>query len=35
MSYFESLVWLISWPVFIIVSYQLIRYFLKKNKELS
>lgn len=33
MSYFESIIWLISWPVLIIVSYQLVKYFLKKKNE--
>lgn len=30
MNYTESIIWLIGWPVFITVSYQLIKYFLKK-----
>jgi hypothetical protein len=30
MSYFESIVWFLSWPLLIIITYQLIRYFLKK-----
>ncbi len=34
MSYFESILWLISWPVLIIISYQLVKYFLKKEKYL-
>ena len=34
MNYFESILWIISWPVLIIVSYQLIKYFLKKVRFL-
>jgi hypothetical protein len=34
MSYFESILWLISWPVLIIISYQLVKYFLKKENYL-
>lgn len=34
MNYLESILWLISWPVLIIVSYQLVKYFLKKVKFL-
>jgi hypothetical protein len=30
MNYIESLIWFISWPVLIIVSYQLIKFVLKK-----
>lgn len=33
MNYFESILWLISWPVFIIVSYQLVKYILKKTEH--
>lgn len=32
MNYLESIIWIISWPVLIIVSYQLVKYFLKKVK---
>ena len=32
MHYLESIIWLISWPVLIIFSYQLVKYFLKKVK---
>jgi hypothetical protein len=35
MSYFESIAWLLSWPLLIIVVFQLIRYLLKKNKVLK
>ncbi len=34
MNYLESILWIISWPVLIIVSYQLIKYFLKKMNYL-
>ena len=34
MNYLESILWLISWPVLIIVSYQLVKYFLKRVKYL-
>ncbi len=30
MSYFESIVWLLSWPLLIIITFQLIKYFIKK-----
>jgi len=30
MNHLESILWLISWPVLIIVVYQLVKYFLKK-----
>ena len=32
MNYLESILWIASWPLLIIVSYQLIKYFLKKVK---
>lgn len=32
MNYIESIIWIICWPVLIIVSYQLVKYFLKKVK---
>jgi hypothetical protein len=35
MSYFQSIAWLLSWPLLIIVVFQLIRYLLKKNKALK
>jgi len=34
MDYTETIFWLIGWPVLIIISYQLIKYFLKKMKYL-
>lgn len=34
MNYFESIVWLFSWPLLIVVTYQLVKYFLKKTKLL-
>jgi hypothetical protein len=30
MSYFEAILWILSWPVLIIVSYQLVKYVIKK-----
>ena len=30
MNYLESILWLVSWPILIIVVYQLVKYFLKK-----
>jgi len=30
MNYIESILWFISWPVLIIVTYQLVKYILKK-----
>ena len=30
MNYLESILWLISWPVLIIISFYLIKYLLKK-----
>jgi len=30
MNYFESILWLVSWPVLIIVAYQLVKYVIKK-----
>jgi len=35
MNYTESILWLFAWPVLIIVSFQLIKYFLKKMKYLQ
>jgi hypothetical protein len=32
MSYFESIAWFLSWPLLIIIAFQLIKYFLKKIK---
>jgi hypothetical protein len=32
MNYIEPILWLISWPVLIILSYQLIKFVLKKVK---
>jgi len=32
MSYIEAIIWLISWPVLIVITFQLIKYFLKKLK---
>lgn len=32
MKYLEPIIWLISWPILIIVSYQLVKYFIKKLK---
>lgn len=32
MNYLESIIWIISWPLLIIASYQLIKYVLKKVK---
>ena len=34
MNYLESILWLISWPVLIIVAYQFVKYFLRKVKYL-
>jgi len=30
MKYLEPIIWLISWPIFIIVAFNLIKYLLKK-----
>ena len=35
MNYLEAVLWLVSWPVLIIVSYLLIKYFLKRMKYIS
>jgi hypothetical protein len=32
MNYFESIAWFLSWPLIIIIAFQLIKYFLKKIK---
>lgn len=32
MNHLESIIWLLGWPVLIIITYQLIKYFLKKMK---
>jgi len=32
MNYFESIAWFLSWPLLIIIVFQLIKYFLKKIK---
>lgn len=34
MKYLEPILWLLSWPVFIIITYQAVKYFLKKMKFL-
>ena len=31
MNYLESIIWLITWPLLIIIAFQLIRYLLKKK----
>ena len=35
MNYFEAVLWLVSWPILIIISFQLIKYFLKKMKYIN
>ena len=35
MEYIDSILWYISWPVFLIVSYQLVKYAIKKLNYLN
>jgi len=35
MNYLEAVLWLVSWPILIIISFQLIKYALKKMKYIS
>jgi len=35
MNYLEAVLWLVSWPILIIISFQLIKYFLKRMKYIS
>jgi len=34
MTYINSILWLVAWPVFIIFAFQIIKYLLKKIKYL-
>ena len=35
MNYLEAVLWLVSWPILIIISFQLIKYSLKRMKYIN
>ena len=35
MNYLEAVLWLVSWPILIIISFQLIKYLLKRLKYID